>query len=277
MKKLIAGIAMSIMILTGCAGPGASISQIGGLEEGTVIQETLYEVEQEGVITLEALEKELKNNNINLVKVSGEVYSFAQYNVEDDEGRIIIFTNTSVSPGNQIISSITIDHSSGLSQHPIVKGIANVMGEEKLLTWVGEQEGRVKGADDNNDDIMEILPLGRCYLSFEYWPGSETKTLKFSWALKPHISKAFQEIARQLEDQGMITTGYIKGPGGETLIATNSDYYLLTKRGSHRGQAVDMDISQGATYRIMHDSQSGHYSVQIYGYIKEDLSYITTV
>lgn len=270
---------MSIIILTGCVGPNSSVSQIGGLEGEAIIRESLYDVEQEGAITLEALEKEFRNNKMNLVNVSEDGATTAHYHLEekDDEENITILVDTVTSPDNPIISEIVMSDSKDLSQHPMVKIIASVMGEEKLLTWVAEQEGRVKGADKSNDIIMEVLPLERCYLSFEYWPGSEEKTLNFLWALKPHISMAFEEIARQLENQGMMTTGYIEGLGGSTLTATNSDYYLLTRRGYNTEKKIDPDIGQAVSYRVMHDIKSGDYSIQLYGYMMEDLSYITEV
>lgn len=268
-----------MLLLTGCVNSNASMSGIGEVGIDTIRQELIYNTEQEGIILLSDLEKEFQNNNMPLIKNTHPDAMKGQYNLEDDRARITILVDSLTSPGHQFISDIFIEPLNNymlLFEHPAIKIIADVMGEEQLLTWVAERESEMTQAGKNNEMIQELLAIDRCYLFFEYRPESDTRRLDFRWALKPDISMAFEEIAHYLEQNGMLITGYIEGTGGESLIATNSEYYILKKTAYSMDKKIPIDIDQAAAYQVMHDkNKPGNYSLQLHGYMRDDLSYPT--
>lgn len=273
MKRLIIGIALSMALLTGC---------VGGNQE-PIIQEALYDVEQDDMLKFSDLTKEIEQSGINFERVSGEDDPTMQYSYSDDNGHIIVFVDGLASPDHQIIRQIIIRSELDLSQHPMVKILAPIVGEEKLLAWVAKQENQVAETAKQKDEeqiIQDVLALNRSYMFFEYWPGSKYKVLEFTWAPKPHIPVDFEEIAQQLEEHDIQTTSYIEGVGGQTLTATNSDYYSLTKTRHNRTDGIEPkgDIGQAAAYKVMgNKDKPNNYSVQLYGYMEENLSYKTRV
>lgn len=258
MKKLIVGIVIGMALLTGCTG----------IEQDPIIQESLYNVEQENRIVFSDLEEKFQDADINFARVSETGSPITQYSYGDENGRVTIL----ISPDYQIINEIIIESEQDLSRHPLVKILAPMIGEEKLLTWLAEQEGC------REEFIQDILVLDRNYIYFECWPGYDSQRLEFIWVPKPHIPMELEEIAQQLEDDDLLTTSYIEGIGGQTLTATNLDYYYLTKMRYKRDFKQDVYVGQAATYKVMQSKDTpSNYSLQLYGYMKEDLSYKTKV
>ncbi len=257
-----------MMILTGCKAPEV------------VSQGEVYDPDQDHMIGFENLKNELEKNGID---IQGDTYEddfVTHYNLEDDSAQTTILVDTHDSLNRELISQIFISAQNvqtDLSQHPVVKSIAAIMEEEKIIGWVKEvEEQRIQAGED--DRVNELLVMDRCYLDFKSWSYSDGQTLEFTWAKKPRPSAQFQQIAAQLEDGAMITTGYIEGPGGQSLIATNSDYYYLTRSGHWPYEGLDKDVGQAAAYRLMSGRREPNdYSIQLYGYMKEDLSYTTKV
>ncbi|HHX61279.1 MAG TPA: hypothetical protein GX707_11305 [Epulopiscium sp.] len=268
MKRFIMAM-MSMVMLAGCANPYTSKSQIGSVGRESIRQENL--------ILFSDLEKGFQDNNMKLIKVTPLDAPEEQYNFEDDRVTITVMVDALTFQDEQFVSDIFIDPLNNymkLAEHPAVKIMADMMGEEQLLAWVADRENGRTQAGKNHKNIQELLAMDRCYLFYEYWSGSDRRGLGFSWAFKPSISTAFEKIARQLEEDGMLTTGYIQGAGGETLTATNSGYYLLQRMAHSVGEDIAVDIDQAAAYQVMHDkNKPGNYSVQLYGYMRSDLTY----
>lgn len=268
MKRFIMAM-MSMVMLAGCANPYVSKSQIGSVGRESIREENL--------ILFSDLEKEFQDNNMNFIKVTPPDAPKEEYKFEDDRVTITVTVDAFTFQEGHFISDVFIEPLNNymkLSEHPAVKIMADMMGEEQLLAWVADRENGRTQAGENHENIQELLALDRCYLFYEYWSGSDTRGLGFRWAFKPNISKAFEEIARQLEENGMLTTGYIQGAGGETLTATNPDHYVLKRMAHSVGDDIAVDIYQAAAYKVMHDkNEPGNYGVQLYGYMRSDLAY----
>lgn len=268
------------MVLVGCTGQDFTSYQIlEGVKE-SFKQGQIYTTDQEDAVLLSALEKELERSKISLIKARDLDGQSGQYDFADDEISMTILIDEQVSLGHSLVSSIYIQAKNNymrLADHPAIKAVAKVMGEEQLLTWLAEREGEMTQAGKINDDIRAVLALGRCYLSFDYWSGSDTRYVDFSWAFKPHVPESFTAIANQLEDEGLLVTGYVEGPGGETLTATNSHYYRLKRMASSR-KSKPVGLNHAAAYQLMHDkNKPGSYSLQLYGYMRDDLAYPSKV
>lgn len=271
MKKVIMGVILTMIILVGCTGPKTFVSDI------TEVKGLAYGQEQEDMILFSDLEKEFQNNNINLIKESYDEEVRGHYSLEDDQVRITVLVDTRAFPDQPFVSGVFIDRLNKdtlLSEQPAIKAIASLMGEEQVITWVAAQEEKTTGVSKSNEPIKDVWGIDRCYLFFEDWPERDTRRLEFRWALKPHIPVIFEAVAGQIQESGLLVTGYLEGPGGETLVATNPQYYLLKRIPYPKGEKIPLGIDQAAAYQIMHDTnKTGSYSVQLYGYMGDDLAY----
>lgn len=280
MKKLTMCMVMSMMVLVGCTSPGNSASKVREMGKESFWQGLTYDTEQDNMILFSDLEEAFKINNIPLIKETYPDALSGQYNFNDDRISITVLVDEFIWPGHELVSGVFIEPRNNymlLSEHPSVESVARVMGKEGLLTWLADREGEMTQAGKSNQNINDLLAIDRCYLYFDYQSASDTRRLAFKWMPKPHIAKAFEEIAPRLEENGMLTTGYIEGPGGETLIMANSPYYLLTKMGyfSSDNKVV---VEKAAAYQIMHNTKKPDtYSVQLSGYMRGDLAYPTQI
>ena len=254
-------------LLTGCRGVGQEPVNKGALNN----------IEQDGMIVFSDLEKELQEAGMNFERVSEDDSPITEYIYKDGAEWIMVSLHGLTSPDNQIIRQIIIQSQLDLSQNPMVKILAPIIGEEKLLNWLKEQEKQVAQANEEKI-IQDVLALDRNYIFYESWPGHEERVLEFTWAPKPRVSIEFKAIERQLEEHNLLVTDYIEGLGGQTLTATNSDYYSLTKMRHNRDNRRKGDVGQAVAYKVMvNKDKPNNYSVQLYGYMEEDLSYKTKV
>lgn len=255
---------ISITLLTGCVG----------VDQKTIAQGSQSDMEEEYINISSDLIVELKKIGVTFEKEDGEDSPIVPASYEDEYGRVRFLLEDLISLDDRRINKIFIDSQLDLSQHPVVQVVADTIGDEEILTWLANQEKRVIQTNQE-ETIQELLVLDRNYLFFEYLPGSEIRTLEIEWSVKPKVPMDFEDIANQLEEHGLLITGYIEGMGGQTLIATNPDYCFLEKR-KYQNREMDTDRGQAATYKVMRDT-SNNYSVQLYGYMGADLSYKTKV
>lgn len=277
MKKIIISMVMSMVLLTGC----------GSMKQDAIGMGLDHNVEQAYLELPSDIIAKLEKAGVDFHEYGEEYYFDMPGNYEEDlsflmpgsyedeYGRVNFLTDELLSSGRRIVNQITIESQWDLSQHPVVKVLAQVMEEEKVLAWVANQEKQVIETNQK-EVIQEFLVQDKNYIFFEYFPGSEIRTLEFVWAPKPSVPEDFKEIAQRLEGHGLLTTGYIEGVGGQTLIATNSNYWFLEKMRYQRDKETPFDKGQAVTYKVMLDGYS-KYSVQLYGYMDEDLSYKTKV
>lgn len=265
MKKIIIGVVISIICLTGCGKMGPNR-----------IEKELHDNIEQGYLELSSdIIAKLEKAGVDFYEYEDGLSFTMPASFENEYGKVTFLTDELLATGRRIVNQITIESQWDLSQHPVVMVLAQEMEEEKVLAWVASQEKQVIETNQK-EVIQEFLVQDKNYIFFKYFPGSEIRTLEFVWAAKPSVPEDFKEIALQLEGHGLLTTGYIEGLGGQTLIATNPNYWFFEKMRYQRDKKTSFDKGQAATYKVMLD-KSNQYSVQLYGYMDEDLSYKTQV
>jgi len=265
MKKIIVSIVLSMVLLTGCGNMGQNVLEKkldGNVEQGYL------ELSSEVIAKLEKA-------GVDFYEYDEGIPFLMPASYENEYGRVTFSTNELLSTDQRIVTQITIESQWDLSHHPLVEVLAEVMEEETVLAWLAKQEDQLIKTDQQ-EFIQEAFVQDKNYLFYEYFPGSEIRTLEFVWAPKTYVPEEFIEIADQLKEYDLLITGYIEGIGGQSLIATNPYYYFLEKRRYDRDKKLASDMSQAASYKIMLD-KSGNHSVQLYGYMDEDLAYKTQV
>ncbi len=274
MKRLIIAVTTSMVLLVGCASQSSTVTQIreGGRE--TYQEGLIYDTEQEDAILFSDLEKEFKNNNMVLTEDDHPDALRGVYKFDDGRVNIRVLVDEFIVADRPLVSGVFMEPRNNymlLGDHPGVKAIASVMGKDHLLTWLADREGEMTQAGIDKKDIEEILTMGRSYLSFNYSARSDTRRLEFKWAFQPEIPRVFEGIGGQLEEDGMLITGYIKGAQGETLVATSSNYGLFAQNSFFANEKMQENVDKAVAYEVMHDTtRPDTYSVQAHGYMRGD-------
>lgn len=291
MKKLITGIFICGIILTGCIGAkymGTKINSINTVS--AVTYESPYEMIQDNTIMLSDLEKELQDRGIGLEARNRYNKYTSEYYLEY-EGTVIniVCYDITDKKENEVITDIHMnwDDKVELNNHPVVESIANLIGKEKVLTWIKEKEEKWdKIAQENSkeesymDSFAEFLNIERCFIHLMGWNSNRgyNRNLEFTWAFVPYVGKEFEGIAGDLERSGLLVTGYIEGAGGNQINAMSPEYNFLEENGYNNDRVDEIDITKSVAYKVMYDkNKKDSYSVQLYGHMREDLSYVTKV
>lgn len=305
-RKIISILLFSILFV------GCSNVKTKDIVFNTQIYETPYETIEENTVTIEDLEKELQKSGIELQEIVSERLFTKLYNIHEEDMNIIILVNNR--PGEKYDKTlqeieITIwDDKKELAAHPLIKNIAKLMGEEAILSWIGEQEELYHTNIENmnehkesprevlydpignseietyrsspyRDYIGDIVTVGRNYIVFEGRVGESRKKLQFSWGALPLVSKELKGVASELENKGLLITSYIEGAGADQVKITTPEYYLTENDRYHYRyyhneiEKMITDVEKAVSYKIMYDPNSSNgYSVQLYGLMYADES-----
>lgn len=301
-KKIISLLLWSILFV------GCTNVKTKDIVLNTQVYQTPYETIEENAVTIEDLEKELQKSGIELQEIVSERLFTKLYNIYEEDMDIIVLVNNR--PGEKYDKTlqeieITIwDDKKELATHPLIKNIAELMGEEAILSWIGEQEElyntNIENMNIHKDTPREVLydPIGgseieiyrsppyreymsdilaveRNYIVFEGRVGEARKKLQFSWGALPLVSKELKGVASELENKGLLTTSYIKGVGAGQVKITTPEYYLTENDGYYYNEKekVIAEVDQAVSYKVMYDPNSSNgYSVQLYGLMDADES-----
>lgn len=258
------------------------------IESPALEQETYksdYSVENDNVITLKDLEKELNKSGVKLEKY-GDVSesSLGEYYLLVDQMNVNILTKISAEKvGEEVIQSIRLSPAEAkgvnINQTPFFNNLLMQIGETQIKRWLTSLEEEYKELEEkevarDSEEIIDILASGRNYLTFLGEPSHNHKVLEIAFRNWEDIPKELRGAAAELENQDFVTIDYAKGFKGDFVYLASLKYHLIDSgEYRYREELAEslVDTENLVAYKVMHDpSNNFNYSAQLYGFMPVD-------
>ncbi len=257
------------------------------IESPVTEQETYnsdYSVENDNVITLKDLEKELSKSGVKLEKY-GDVSesSLGEYYLLVDQMNINILTKISGEKQEEVIQNIRLSPAEAkgveINQTPFFNNLLMQIGGTQIKGWLASLEEEYKELEEKEaprgaKEIIDMLASGRSYLTFSGEPSHNNKVLEIAFRNWEDIPNELRGATAELENQNFVTIDYAKGFKGDVVYLASLKYHLVESgEFRYREEPAESlgDIESLVAYKVMYNpSNNFNYSAQLYGFMPVD-------